>query len=94
MGMFKTARLESAGADMRPVESGIVLRVLVTRGRRWPAASAWQFERDEADLYNVASSVVLRTLATRGRKRVPASAAKLGGWSGAEGPKDNTLAAI
>ena len=69
MGMFKTARLESAGADMRPVESGIVLRVLVTRGRRWPAASAWQFERDEADLYNVASSVVLRTLATRGRKR-------------------------
>ena len=36
------------------------------------------------------SGVVLRTLATRGRKRVPASEAQRGGWSGAEGPKDNT----
>ena len=50
MGMFKTARLESAVVDMRPVASGIVLRVLATRGRRWPAASAWQFEKDEADM--------------------------------------------
>ena len=36
------------------------------------------------------SGVVLRTLATRGRKRVPASEAQRGGWSEAEGPKDNT----
>ena len=36
------------------------------------------------------SGVVLRTLATRGRKRVPASEAQRGGWSDAEGQKDNT----
>ena len=32
----------------------------------------------------------LATMATRGRKRVPASEARGGGWSEAEGPKDNT----
>ncbi len=36
------------------------------------------------------SGIVLRTLATRGRKRVPASEAQRGGWSEAEGPKDDT----
>ena len=40
----------------------------------------------------VADGVVLRTLATRGRKREgPTSAAQWEGWSGAEGPKENTV---
>ena len=33
-------------------------------------------------------------LATRGRKRVPASEAQRGGWSEAEGPKDDTAYAM
>ena len=45
-------------------------------------------------IYNIIVENSVRTLATRGRKRVPASEAQRGGWSEAEGPKDDTAYAI
>ncbi len=87
MWMFRTARQESVVVDMRPVVSGIVRRTLATRGRKRgaPRRQAWG---DEAKR-KVRGTTPLATTTSTMKMRKPQARA-VGGWSEAEGPRDNT----